>query len=51
MITVNPHGTVTVIAVEWAAWSIDRNQVVVHAESVPLGIAVGKQPPLEHLVG
>ena len=34
-----------------AAGGVDRDLVVVHAEPVALGVAVGKEPPLEHLVG
>jgi hypothetical protein len=45
MVAVDPHDTVAVIAVDWAPRSIDRDQVVVYAEPVTLGIAVGKQPP------
>ena len=51
VIAVNPHGAVAVVAVERAAGGIDRDQVVVHAEPVALGIAVGEQPSLQHLVG
>ena len=51
VIAVHPHGAVAVVAVERAAGGIDRDQVVVHAEPVALGIAVGKEPSLQHLVG
>src|SRR4030066_133272 len=49
MIAVHPHGAVAMVAVERAAGRIDRDQVVIHAEPVALGIAVGKEPPLQHL--
>ncbi len=51
VIAVNPHGAVAVEAVVRAAGGVDRDLVVVHAEPVALGIAVGKETPLEHLVG
>ena len=50
IITVNPHGAVAVVAVKWTAGGVDRDQVVIHAESVALGIAVGKEPSLQHFV-
>lgn len=45
MITIHPHCTVAVVAVEWAAGSVDWYQVVIDAKPVALGIAVGKQAP------
>src|SRR4030042_1684017 len=51
IVAVNPHGAVTVVAVKRAAGGVDRDQVVVYAEPVALGIAIGKQTPLQHLVG
>ena len=51
VIAVHSSYTVTVIAVVRTTGRIDRNLVVVHAEAVPLGVTVGKEPPLEHLVG
>ena len=50
IITVNPHGAVPVVAVKWTAGGVDRDQMVIHAEPVTLGIAVGKQTSLQHLV-
>src|SRR3989304_1253624 len=51
MIAVNPHSAVAMVAVEWTAGGIDRDQVVVNAEPVALGIAIRKKAPLQHLVG
>ena len=50
MIAVYPHGTVPVLTVKWAAGGIDRNQVVVYAEPVQLGIMVGKKTSLQHFI-
>jgi hypothetical protein len=50
-IAVGAHGAVTVIAVEWTFWCVDRDVVVIDAEAVALRIAVGEQTPLQHLVG
>ena len=50
MVAVDPHGTVAVVAVERATGRIDRDQVVVDAEAVALGIPIGEQPSLQHLV-
>ena len=51
VVAVHPHGAVAVVAVDRAAGRVDRDQVVVHAEPVALRIAVGEEPPLQHLVG
>jgi hypothetical protein len=51
IIAVNPHGAVAVVAVVRATRRVDRDLVVVHAEPVALGVSVGKESPLEHLVG
>src|SRR3546814_8023321 len=50
-IAVAPHGTVTMEIVDRAARRIDRNLVRIDAEPVAMGVAVGKQPRLQHLVG
>src|SRR3546814_3945499 len=50
-IAVDPHGTVTMEIVDRAARRIDRNLVRIDAEPVAMGVAVGKQPRLQHLVG
>ena len=39
------------VTVYRASGRVDRYLVVVHAKAVPLGVAVGKEPSLEHLVG
>ncbi len=49
-VAIDPHRTVPVVAVEWAFRRIDRNMGVVDAEPVTLGIAVGEQSSLQHLV-
>ena len=46
VVPVHTHGTVTVIAVHWAARRVHRNQVMIGAEPVALGVAVGKQATL-----
>ena len=51
VVAVHPHGAVAVIAVVRATGGVDRDLVVVDAESVAVSVAVGKEPPLEHLVG
>ena len=42
IVAVNPHGSITVIAVKWASRGIDRDQMMVHTEPIALGIAVGE---------
>jgi hypothetical protein len=44
-ITVSPHRTVAVIAVEPALRCVDRNVVVVDTEAVALRIMIGEQAP------
>jgi len=51
VIAVDPHGSVAVEALVRTARCIDRDLMVIDAESVALGIAVGKKASLEHLVG
>ena len=50
-IAVRPHGTVTMGAVmERAARGVDRQQTVVDAEAIALGVTVGEEPPLQHAI-
>ncbi len=51
VIAVHSPGTVAMIAVVRAAGGVDGDLVVVYAEAVALGVAVGEEPSLEHLVG
>src|SRR5258708_12862797 len=39
------------VALERAFWRVDRDVIEVDAEPVALGVAIGEQAPLEHLVG
>ena len=50
MITVNPHSPVAVVAVGRTPGRVHRDKVVVHSQSIPLRVAVGEEPPLQHLV-
>jgi len=50
MVAIYPHGTIAVVAMKGTPGGVDRNQVVVDAEPVALGIAVGEQASLQHLV-
>ena len=50
VIAVHPHRPVAVIAVMGATGGIDRDQVVINAKPVELGIVVRKETSLEHLV-
>jgi len=45
-IAVGPHCAIAMIAVNRAARCIDRNMVVVHAETIALSVAVREQPRL-----
>src|SRR6195256_2029487 len=49
-IAVGAHLAVAMVAVERAFGRVDRDMVEVDAEPVALGVAIGEQPPLEHLV-
>jgi hypothetical protein len=40
-----------VAAVKRATEGVHRDQVVIHAKLVALGIAIGEQTPLQHLIG
>jgi len=51
VVAVHSHRAVAMIAVVRAAGGVDWDLVVVHAEPVALGVAVGEEPPLEHLIG
>jgi hypothetical protein len=51
IVAVDPHGAVTVVTVVRAAWSIDRNLVMINAKPIALSVTVGEKPPLQHLVG
>src|SRR3546814_1204920 len=50
MITVDTHGAIAMIAMERAFGCIDRNLVVIDTQAIALGIAIGKQPGLQHFV-
>jgi len=51
MIAVNPHSAIAMVAVKWAAGGIDRDQMMLNAEPITLGIAVRKESSLQHLIG
>src|SRR5690554_2155273 len=50
MVAVYPHCAVTVVAMDRTARGIHWNQVMVHPKAITLGVAIGKQAPLQHLV-
>lgn len=50
VVAVNAHRTIAVIAVDGAARGIDRNPVLIDAQSITLGIALKEQSCLQHLV-
>ena len=50
VVVVHSHRTVAVVAGDRAASAVDRDLVMVDPQAVALGIPVGEQPPLEHLV-
>ncbi len=52
-IAVDAHQAVTVVAMRVldAQGGVDRNLMVVDAEAVALGVAVGEKPGLQHAVG
>ena len=41
VVTVDPHGTISMIVVHRAAWCVHRNKVVIDAEPVTLRVTVG----------
>src|SRR5438552_482874 len=49
-VAIDSHGSVAVVAVEWALRRIDWNEAVIDPEPVPLCISIREQPALEHLV-
>ncbi|OPY90658.1 MAG: hypothetical protein A4E72_00541 [Syntrophus sp. PtaU1.Bin208] len=51
IVAVHPHQAVAVVAVIRATGGVDGNRKVVDAEPVTLGVAIGEEAPLEHLVG
>ena len=51
VVAIDAHGAVAVKAVHRAARLVDRNLVVVHAQAVALGVAIGEQACLQHFVG
>src|SRR5690606_1325340 len=50
VVTVNPHGTVTVESVHRTAWRVHRDLMVVDAQTVALRVTVGEQTALQHAV-
>ena len=50
VVAVDTHGAVAVVAVGRDARGVDRDAGVVDAEAIALGVAVGEEPSLEHLV-
>src|ERR1700733_6835144 len=50
-IAVCSHLAIAMVAVEWAFGGIDRDMVEIDTEPVALGVAVGEQSGLKHLVG
>ena len=51
VVAVDTHLAVAMEGVERAARSVHGDRMVVDAEAVALGVAVGKEPALQHLVG
>src|SRR3990167_4189879 len=49
VVAVHPHSAIAMVAMKGTARSVHRYQMVVHAETVALGIAVGEQASLQHL--
>ena len=49
-VTVDTHCAITVKAVNRAARRVNRDLRVVHTQAIALGVAVGEQSPLQHLV-
>src|SRR5690554_7133902 len=50
LVAVNPHGTIAVIAVDRATGRVYRDLVVVHTQTVALGVTVGEQTTLQHAI-
>ncbi|MBF8278517.1 MAG: peroxisomal catalase, partial [Candidatus Brocadiaceae bacterium] len=50
VVAVHPHSAIAMVAMKGTARSVHRYQMVVHAETVALGIAVREQASLQHLV-
>ena len=50
LIAVNPHQTIAMEAVNRAAGSINRDEVMIDSQTVTLGITVGEKPALQHLI-
>lgn len=44
------HGPVDVIVVEGALWGVDRQQRIVHAQTISLCVRVREEAGLQHLV-
>ena len=51
VVAVHTHGAVAAEAVIGAARTVHRNHVVIDAETIALGVAVGEESALKHLVG
>src|ERR1700729_334878 len=49
-VAVGAHLAIAVVALERALGSVDRDMVEIDAEPIALGVAIGEQSPLEHLV-
>src|SRR3990167_5695724 len=50
VVAVHPHSAIAMVAMEGTARSVHRDQMVVHPETVALGIAVREQASLQHFV-
>src|SRR5690606_21565308 len=48
LVAIDAHSTITMWIVERTTRFVYRNLIVIHSESVSLGITVGKQSPLQH---
>ncbi len=46
VVVVHTHGAVAMVAMDRAAGAVDRDQVMVDAKSIALGITVGEEPAL-----
>jgi hypothetical protein len=39
------------VAMIWTTWGVDRYLAVVHSKAMALGVTIGEETSLEHLVG
>src|SRR5471032_596715 len=47
-VTVHTHGTISMIIMERTFWRIDRDLMMVYAQTVTVRVAVGEQASLQH---